>query len=185
VAVWVEGSGGAFVKTIDRWAGVRRQHLVAWTQKAGAADADAVSGATRISHTQPVTRTWDLRDRQGQEIPDGTYTIRMELADSNATQALQNAQGTFTFEKLAGGSNQTGLANGGFTNVSIVYAPGANPPPVMDAPDAGLEETESRPDMITGGCSTGEPGSLALVLGLLVLVLVTRSKTLARCRGTR
>lgn len=178
VAVWVEGPGGAFVKTIDRWAGVRRQHLVAWTQKAGAADADAVSGATRISHTQPVTKTWDLRDRQGQEIADGTYTIRMDLADSNATQAAQNAQGTFTFQKMAGGSNVTGLSSGGFTNVSIVYAPGSNPPPV-EGPDAGVDDSQERADTITGGCATADPGTAALLL-LLPLVLLAFVSRLRR-----
>lgn len=174
VAVWIETEAGAFVKTIDRWAGVRRQHLVAWTQKAGAADADAVSGATLNSHAQPLTRTWDLRDRQGQEIPDGTYTIRMELADSNANQALQNAQGTFTFTKTAAGSIQTGLSNGGFTNVTIEHTVGATPPiPPPAGPDAGVDEVdEARADMITGGCATGGADLPAVWLALAALALV-------------
>ncbi len=181
VAVWIENDAGAFVKTIDRWAGVRRQHLVAWTQKAGAADIDAVSGATRNSHTQPVTATWDLRDRQGQEIPDGTYTIRMELADSNATQALQNAQGTFTFTKAPGGSTQSGLANGGFTSVTITHAPGAAPPvdPPAAGSDAGVDEIDDvRADMITGGCSAGgtAPSSLGLAACALALALNRRRR---------
>jgi MYXO-CTERM domain-containing protein len=187
VAVWVEDSGGGFVKTIDRWAGVRKQHLVAWTQKAGTADADAVSGATLISHTQPLTKTWDLTNRQGAEIPDGTYTIRMELADSNATQPLQNAQGTFTFTKSPAGFNQTGLSNGGFTNVSIVYTPGGSnppPPPPASGPDAGVDENPGeRPDVITGGCSTSGGGADAS--GVLVLALVGASVLASRRRTTR
>jgi MYXO-CTERM domain-containing protein len=175
VAVWVEDAGGTFVSTVDRWAGVRKQHLVAWTQKAGAADADAVSGATRISHTQPLTATWDLRDRQGQVIPDGTYTIRMELADSNASQPLQNAQGTFTFTKTAAGSEQTGLSNGGFTNVSITHAPGADPPADGGGGggaggDAGVV-ADDRPDMITGGCSTtSDAPALGILLAAFLFV---------------
>lgn len=123
VAVWIEDPAGVFVKTIDRRAQTRRQHLVAWTAKAGTADADAVSGATRLNHTAPLTVTWDLRNKLGQQIVDGTYTIRMELADSNASQAAQNAQGTFTFMKNGTPSSQSGLTGGGFSNVSIVYAP--------------------------------------------------------------
>ena len=181
VVVWVEDDAGNFVRTIDRWAGVRRQHLVAWTQKAGAADADAVSGATRISHTQPLTKVWDLRDRQGQEVPDGTYTIRMELADSNANQALQNAQGTFTFVKNPSGSEQTGLTNGGFSDVSIAYAPGATPPTSPPAgPDAGLEDGDERADVLTGGCATsrGADGTAAAVVaaGALALMLGRRRR---------
>lgn len=178
IVVWIEDQGGGFVKTIDRWAGVRKQHLVAWTQKAGAADADAVSGATLSSHTQPLTKTWDLRNRQGQEIADGTYTIRMELADSNATQTAQNAQGTFTFMKSPAGFNQTGLSNGGFTNVSIVYAPGGSnpPPPPANGADAGVDETDQRADMITGGCATGGGDVPALGIALAAMGLVVRRR---------
>lgn len=174
VAVWVEDANGNFVRTIDRWASVRRQHLVAWTQKSGAADADAVSGATRISHTQPLTATWDLRNRQGQVIPDGTYTIKMELADSNATQPAQNAQGTFTFTKSAAGSTQTGLANGGFTNVSITHTPGAEPPADSGA-DAGVAADDTA-DVITGGCATSapDPGALGLVCAAFLFARVRR-----------
>jgi hypothetical protein len=149
VAVWVEGAGGAFVKTIDRWAGVRKDHLVAWTAKAGAADADAVSGATRLSDTTPLNITWNLRDRTGALIPDGTYTIRMELAESNATLPAQNNQGTFTFVKGASPQNQTGLSNGGFTNVSINYTP-----PITTCNNGVVDSGETCDPSVAGSCPT-------------------------------
>jgi len=123
VAVWVEGNGGTFIKTIDRWAATRKQHLIAWNQAAGTNDVDAVSGATRQNHNTPLSITWDLTDRTNAVVPDGTYTIRMELADSNASQATQNHQGTFTFTKGATADSQTNLSNGGFNNVSIDFSP--------------------------------------------------------------
>jgi hypothetical protein len=43
----------------------------------------------------------------------------MEMADSNATTAGQNKQGTFTFVNGSTPQNQTGLSNGGFSNVTI------------------------------------------------------------------
>lgn len=121
-AVWIE-NGGTFIKTIDRKAGQRKQHLVAWTTAAGAADADAVSGATRANHNTPLAITWDLKDRAGVVVPDGTYTIRMETAEDNSNQPTQNNQGTFTFVKGATAQTQTAQANGGFTNVSITFTP--------------------------------------------------------------
>ena len=121
VAVWIEGAGGAFVKTITRWSNVRTSSLVAWNQTSGG-DADAVSGATRTTHGELVVN-WDLKDRQNAVVPDGTYTIRMEVADENATAPAQNNEGTFTFTKGTAPDNQTGLSNGGFTNVSISYTP--------------------------------------------------------------
>jgi hypothetical protein len=123
VAVWIEDQAGAFVKTIDRWANVRKQHLVAWTIAAGANDADAVSGATRQDHATPLAITWDLTDRAGVVVPDGTYTVRMESTDLNANQAAQNNQGTFTFVKGPAPDTQTGLSSGGFVDVSIQFTP--------------------------------------------------------------
>ena len=123
VAIWIEGPGGAFVKTVSRWANVRKQHLVAWTTAAGPNDADAISGATRPNHTTPLTVTWDLLNKQGQVIPDGTYTVRMESTELNANTPAQNHQGTFTFVKSGTAQMQTGLSNGGFTNVTLNFTP--------------------------------------------------------------
>lgn len=126
VAVWIEDQAGTFVKTITRYANARKSHLVAWIAKAGANDVDAVSGATRQDHATPLTITWNLRDKLSGLVPDGTYTIRMELADSNSNTPAQNHQGTFTFVKGTAPQNQPGLSNGGFTNVTIDFQPVVN-----------------------------------------------------------
>ena len=123
LAVWIEDQGGNIVKTIGRYSGVRTQYLIAWTLKAGANDVDSVSGASRTAHTDPVSVRWGLKDRAGTLVPDGTYTIRMEIADQNSTQAGQNNQGTFTFVKGPQPQMQTGLSNGGFSNVTISFTP--------------------------------------------------------------
>src|SRR5512143_1239448 len=80
VAVWVEDAGGVFQKTIGRWAATRKQYLLTRHQKAGTNDADAVSGATRANHNGTLPVTWDLKNKSGTLVADGTYTIRMELA---------------------------------------------------------------------------------------------------------
>lgn len=123
-AVWIEDSTGAFVKTISRWANQRRQHLVAWQTAAGTADVDAISGATRQDHAAPLMITWDMKNRTGAEVPDGTYRVRMEVADRNSNMATQNNQGTFTFTKGPAGFTQTS-SNGGFNNVTITYTAAA------------------------------------------------------------
>ncbi len=123
VAVWIESDAGAFVKTIDRWSGVRSQYLLAWNAKAGTGDVDSVSGASRLDHATPLSITWKLKDRNKQPIADGTYTIRMESAESNSVSETENNEGTFTFVKGADPQVQTGLASGGFTNVKIEFTP--------------------------------------------------------------
>ncbi|RMH44112.1 MAG: DUF2271 domain-containing protein, partial [Deltaproteobacteria bacterium] len=119
LAVWIEDSGGNFVRTIGRWADRRIDHLVAWSAASGQ-DVDAVSGATRVDHSQRIEVTWDMVDFNGMPVPNGTYTIRMELADRNSTSPDQNNQGTFTFVRDGQPSTQN-VAGGGFENVVIDY----------------------------------------------------------------
>jgi len=124
VVVWIEDASGAFVKTIGRWSATRTSHLVAWIASSGS-DTDAVTSATRPNHVNPLRVVWDLKDRSGTVVPDGTYTIHMELADSNSTMPSQNHEGTFTFVKGPTGSSQPGLTNGGFINVTVTYTAAA------------------------------------------------------------
>ncbi len=126
VAVWVEDAQGNFVKTIGRWAATRRQYLLAWVAKAGANDVDAVTSATRQDHATPIQATWNLQNKAGQTVPDGTYTIRMELADRDSTTTAQNNEGTFTFVKSANPQVQSNLSSGGFNSVTITYAAAAS-----------------------------------------------------------
>lgn len=123
VAVWIETGAGAFVKTVGRWSATRTSSLTTWIAKAGQGDVDAVSGATQnLQPNNLATLEWDLKDRQGQIVPDGTYTIKLELADFNPGQGTPNL-GTFTFVKSDQPQVQTGQTNGGFSNVTIDFAP--------------------------------------------------------------
>lgn len=149
VAIWIETAGGTFVKTIGRYANVRKTDLVAWTGKAGAGDADAVSGATRANHATPLAITWNLRDRAGAIVADGTYTIRMELSDSNTSTTGPNHEGTFTFVKGPTPQKQSALSNNGFTNVTIDFQP------VVDTCSNGvLDPGELCDPAVAGSCPT-------------------------------
>lgn len=124
VAVWIEKADGTPVKTIHQWRSLSfSKYLKAWIAKVGDGNTDAVTGATRLNHATPLSIDWKLKDNNQMIVPDGTYTIRMELADSNSATALQNNQGTFTFVKGPQPQTQTGLANGKFTNVTIQFKP--------------------------------------------------------------
>jgi hypothetical protein len=161
VAAWVEDANGAFVKTISRWSAARTSHLVAWIAKAGANDADAVSGATRQSHAQPVTATWDLKNKAGNEVPDGTYTIRMELADSNSNAAAQNDQGTYTVVKNTSPATQSNVKSGGFT-ATINYTPSASPTCNNGVVDVG--ETCDPPGSCPATCAASADACMPNVL---------------------
>jgi uncharacterized protein (TIGR03382 family) len=150
VATWVEDASGVFIKTISRWANARKSHLVAWIAKAGGNDVDAISGATRQDHSRPVIATWDLKNKAGNEVPDGTYTIRMELADSNSSTPAQNDQGTYTFVKNTAAATQANVKSGGFTT-TINYTPNASPTCNNGMIDAG--ETCDPPGTCPTSCA--------------------------------
>jgi MYXO-CTERM domain-containing protein len=137
LAVWIEGPGGTFVKTIGRWSLARTQHLVAWNAKAGANDVDAVVGASRLTDNTAETVTWNLKNKLNAAVADGTYTVRMEMGQANSNTAGQNNQGTFTFAKGTAAQVQTALTSGGFTNVTINYDPNAAAcgDMIVDAPE--------------------------------------------------
>lgn len=120
VAVWIETEAGQFVRTVGRWANVRRSHLVAWTAASGS-DVDAVSGATRPNHTGTLTATWDGTDVASAAVPDGSYVVRIEVCEDNSNTPAQNNQGSFPFDKNGQASNNT-LQGTGIQNVVLDYS---------------------------------------------------------------
>lgn len=118
VAVWLEESNGTFVKTIGRWADVRKQHLVAWNLAAGANDVDSISGATRLDHAVVLTANYGVGG-----LADGAYNIRVEVGDRNNPQNGENHYATFAFTKN-GTAYDSGVigAQDGLVNVQVIYS---------------------------------------------------------------
>ncbi len=117
VAVWIEDSTGAFVQTLDRQGNEEKEHLVAWNEASGGDETDATTSATRATHNDAISLTWDMPDG----MADGVYTIQIETADSNSGGGQMNNQGTFTYDKNGTADTQTGLSDGGHSNVTIDY----------------------------------------------------------------
>jgi len=145
VAVWLEDQNQGFVRTFMRFAQRRVRYLIAWngvaTDSASlSASPDAITGATRSSHGS-LSGSWLLVDADGNPLPDGQYTVRMELTDHDSSSASSNNQGTFTFEKNGTASEVHGLSSGGFEDVSIIYTPNAaDPVGTIPGPGASCAE---------------------------------------------
>jgi MYXO-CTERM domain-containing protein len=120
VVAWIERADGSFVRTIYRRANARKQHLVAWTQKAGPDDVDAISGGTIDVHITHTIR-WNLRDRTGQVLPDGDYVMRVESTEGNSTNPGQNNQGMVPFTKSDQSITINNISTGGFINGTFVF----------------------------------------------------------------
>lgn len=157
VAAWIQNAGGTHQRTVGIWSAVRtiylRGYVAAVTNIENNLPADAVSGASRSNHTGQLTVLWNLKDKAGNVVPDGTYTIRLELADRNSTAANQNNQGTFTFVKGPNAQVQNNLSNGGFTNVTIDYNPNR-----VSCGDGVVDAPETCDFSVAGSCIVNQSG---------------------------
>ncbi len=95
--MWVADINGNHVKTLGRWSGFYWFELLNWLAQVGPQDTDAIVGATRLSHANAVAVTWDMRDKVGTVVPDGTYLVFMELADEQFPVVSDNNCATFAF----------------------------------------------------------------------------------------
>jgi len=118
-AVWVEDAAGVFIKTIGRWGLIKYYHLSQWMAADGTA-IDGITGATQMVYQQPYTVVWDLTDRSGAQVPDGTYYIKLELTNDLAENNRFH-RAAFVFLKDGNSRSQFYASQGGFLNVTLDY----------------------------------------------------------------
>jgi len=143
VAMWIEDNQGNFVKTMLSYANTRKTHLNTWEASTTAAGVpfnttDAITGATKSNHGTR-TCTWNGTDINGNVVADGTYRLRMELTDKNATGNFS----TFTFTKGPNPENQSPANVPSFSSISIGWEPVATA--VNDPELAGLYQIFPNP----------------------------------------
>jgi hypothetical protein len=82
--VWIQNASGDYITAIEIWAGFRARYLRKWLGVNPFGDsADAVSSATLRMH-ETHSATWDLKDSDGSIVPDGDYTLFIEVTDKDA-----------------------------------------------------------------------------------------------------
>jgi hypothetical protein len=81
-AVWIADPQDRPVRTIELWAAERRGSLGVFLSKACTLpEPDVVSQATIEEHTAHKAK-WDGKDRMGNVVPDGTYVLFIEVAET-------------------------------------------------------------------------------------------------------
>jgi hypothetical protein len=97
-AIWIERSDGTFIKTLERWAGVRLRYLTHFRAANPTGNkVDAVTSGT-LAMFRAHSVGWNLSDVNGQEVPDGDYRVQVEVTDDDKTgQTL-----TLPFKKTSG-----------------------------------------------------------------------------------
>ncbi|MDD9933201.1 MAG: DUF2271 domain-containing protein [Myxococcales bacterium] len=128
-AIWIETGSGQFVKTLKRWAGIRANDLRAWPAASGgwssffgigatADELDAVTAATLRNHEAHEVM-WDMMDNDGQVVPDGTYRVQIEVAES----ASSSSSAAVEFDKGATPVDLAPSDQGPYSGLTISYQP--------------------------------------------------------------
>jgi len=122
-AIWVETSGGKFVKTLTRWGFITITNVVAWERASMGNTVDAVSGATRRIHG-PIQATWNCTDAERNPVPHGSYLLCMSFIEQNV-QPFFDAGSAYApycvpFEFAANPVDITAPSGGGFSDIRIV-----------------------------------------------------------------
>ncbi len=82
--IWVTNAQNQFVKTIKVWANTYRWTLVRWIGSSGQNTTGAVTSASLNSH-QLHNVTWNGKNWQNMDMPDGEYKVNVEFTEHNAT----------------------------------------------------------------------------------------------------
>ena len=95
-AVWIEDEGGNFVKTIERWTAIRDRYLENWTRASGGwgfsffgntsdnpDQVDVVTAGTLSRHQMHMS-TWNMKNVDGEVVPDGNYTVVVEVTEGSS-----------------------------------------------------------------------------------------------------
>jgi hypothetical protein len=96
-AVWIEDASGKFVKTIERWTAIRERYLENWSMASGGwgfsifggstgdnpDQVDVVSAGTLSRHQMHMS-SWNMKNADGEVVPDGMYTVVVEVSEGTS-----------------------------------------------------------------------------------------------------
>jgi hypothetical protein len=124
-AVWIEDSLGFYVRTLELWARDRKSSIVAWQLSVCQADTtvtapDVITSATLPNAAAHSTR-WDTKDYLGRVVPDGVYSLWMQVTESEFTPEGPSVKIDFTKGPVA--YSRMSPATRGFEDILLEYRP--------------------------------------------------------------
>ena len=119
LAIWIENSSNAFVKTKLLYAAERDYDLATWNIASNGNIVDATTGATKFVH-ESETITWNGTDVSGNIVADGSYTIFVEMSWDSEGGVIVSS---FPFTKGTNADNQTPTATTYFSNMTLAWTP--------------------------------------------------------------
>ena len=126
LAIWIEDGTTAFVKTKMKYGSTSNyDHFILWNAKSGGNVVDATTGATLATHgTRTVS--WNATDVSGNLVPDGTYTLWVEMA-WNSSYTTGRTYTSIPFTKGPASVHLTPANTANFANMVLDWTPVAVP----------------------------------------------------------
>lgn len=140
MAVWIENSAGAFIKTKIRYVGSgTSDHLPDYTIKSGGSFGDALSGnvvdattgATRSSSTVPVawgpkSLSWNGTNVAGAIVADGVYKVWVEAAWNDGDPDIHDYINTgYSFTKGSAINSTVPASDAVLNAMTLIWTPTA------------------------------------------------------------
>lgn len=123
-AIWIQNNANpsVFVKTKAKY-GHEDDHLTSWLAASGKNLVDAVTGAT-LSSYGTLSVEWNGTDVSGTVVPDGDYTIFIEMGWGR-DKVAQHATSSFTFTKSGTAQQLSPNGNNNYSSININWQPTA------------------------------------------------------------
>jgi hypothetical protein len=131
-AIWVEDSQGLFVRSLNIYASIRLIHLRNFRAISGVTangtTVDGYAGATRDSfgpiYAKAGTTTidsWDLKNKAGVLVPNGSYFVKFEMVCQNTSTAQPIVMTSVPISIDGTSKVVTGTSGAGFTNIRLEF----------------------------------------------------------------
>ncbi len=120
--IWVTNAQNQFVKTIKVWANQYRYTLVRWIASSSQNTTGATTGASLNNH-QLHNVTWNGKNYQNVEVPDGEYKINVEFTEHNASASNMGKYKQVTFTKGPNPVDQDFPNETYFKDMSLTWTP--------------------------------------------------------------
>ncbi len=121
-AIWITNSQNQFVKTIKVWANQYRYTLIRWIASSSQNTTGATTGASLNNH-QLHNVTWNGKNYQNVEVPDGEYKINVEFTEHNATASNMGKYKQVSFVKGTDPVDQTFPNETYFKDMTLTWTP--------------------------------------------------------------
>jgi hypothetical protein len=134
MAVWIETSGGSFVKTRTRNVGTgTNDHLATFASASGGTSGNAlgpgcnvVGATTGATYTSFSTRTitWDGTDVNGNVVADGDYVVKVQSTWNHGGGST--VVRSYPFTKGTNADNQSPASDANFSDITLTWNPSSS-----------------------------------------------------------